>query len=165
MTCISESTESKDLEQSVLKVFEKLKVMVNPANVEDWQWIKTSNSSKKVIIKLSKRKDAAKIRSSKTELKGIDLSSIAIRGKVYISDSLCKYYKFLWKKFITLQSNQFIHFFWVTTCTVRLKAVENGRVHVITHLSYFRKTNYSAKKIRSNIFAYIFMFYFIFKNI
>ena len=39
--------------------------MVDSANVEDCHWIKTSNGSKKVIIKLSKQKDAAKIRSSK----------------------------------------------------------------------------------------------------
>ena len=65
MTGIQESIESKDLEQTVLKVFEKLKVMVDPANVEDCHWVKTSNGSKKVIIKLSKREDAAKIRSSK----------------------------------------------------------------------------------------------------
>ena len=44
--------------------------MVNPANVEDFQWIKTSNSSKKVIIKLSKREDAAKIQSSKKKSTG-----------------------------------------------------------------------------------------------
>ena len=31
--------------------------------------------------------------------------------------------------------NQFIFAFWGTNGTVRLKAVENGRVHLITHLS------------------------------
>ena len=30
--------------------------MVDPPNVEDYGWIKTSNDSKKVIIKLSKQK-------------------------------------------------------------------------------------------------------------
>ena len=46
-----------------------------------------------------------------------------------------KYYKSLWKKCKSLQSNQFIHAFWVTNGTVLLKAFENGRVHVITHLT------------------------------
>ena len=48
---------------------------------KDCHWIKTSNGSKKVIIKLSRRKDAAKIRSSKNKLKGMDLFSLGIRCK------------------------------------------------------------------------------------
>ena len=35
VTGISDCTESKDMEQTVLKVFEKLDVMVEPGNVED----------------------------------------------------------------------------------------------------------------------------------
>ena len=85
VTGIPDSTESKDLQQTVLKFFEKLEVMVDPTNVENCHWIK---------IKLWKRKDAAKIRSSNKKLKGMDLSSPGIRGKVYTDDILCKY---LWK--------------------------------------------------------------------
>ena len=40
-----------------------------------------------------------------------------------------------WKKCRSLQSNYFIPPFWVTNGTVRLKVIENGRVHIITHLS------------------------------
>ena len=87
-----------------------------------------------MIIKLWKQKDAAKIRSSEKKLKGMNLSSLGIRVKVYINDSLCKYYKLSWKKCQRLQRNHFIYASWVTNGTVRLKAVENGRVHVITHL-------------------------------
>ena len=47
VTGIPDSTESKDLEQTVLKVFEKLKEMVDPTNAEDCHCIKTSNGSKK----------------------------------------------------------------------------------------------------------------------
>ena len=70
VTGIPESSESKDLEQPVLKVSEKLEVMVDPANVEDCHWIKTSTGFKKGIIKLLKRRDAAKIRSSRKKLRG-----------------------------------------------------------------------------------------------
>ena len=74
------------------------------------------------------------MRSSKNKLMGMDLSSLGIRGKVYINDSLCKYCKFLWKKCKSLQSNQFIHAFWVNNGTMGLKPVENGRANIITHL-------------------------------
>ena len=65
VTGIPGSTESKDLEQTVLKIFEKLEVLMDSANFQDCNWIKTSSGSKKVIIKLSKQKRCCKIRSSK----------------------------------------------------------------------------------------------------
>ena len=65
----------------VLKVSEKLEVRVDPANVEDCHWIKTSNGSKKVTIKLLKQKDAAKIRTWKKKLKRMDLSSLESKAK------------------------------------------------------------------------------------
>ena len=111
VTGIPDSTESKDLEQTVLKVFEKLEVMVDTANIEDYHWIKTNSSSEKVIFKLSNQKDAAKIRSSKKKLKGMDLSSFGIRGKVYFNDNLCKYHKLLWEKVKAFsQTNLFMPF-------------------------------------------------------
>ena len=51
-------TETGELEETVLEVFEKFDVDFNPKIVEDCHWLKTRNSSKKIIIKLSKRKDA-----------------------------------------------------------------------------------------------------------
>ena len=35
---------------------------MDPANVEDCHWIKSSKDAKKVIVKLSRRRDAKKIR-------------------------------------------------------------------------------------------------------
>ena len=58
-------SEAGKLEETILKVFEKLDFNVDSKNVEDCHWLKTRNSSKKVIIKLSKRKDADKIRQVK----------------------------------------------------------------------------------------------------
>ena len=43
-------TEGDKLEETLLKVFEKLDVDVGPKNVEDCHWLKTRNSSKKVIM-------------------------------------------------------------------------------------------------------------------
>ena len=62
---IPSDTEAGKLEETLLKVFEKLDVDVDPKNVEDCHWLKTRNSSKRMIIKLSKRKDADKLRQIK----------------------------------------------------------------------------------------------------
>ena len=52
--------------------------MVDPSNVEDCHWIKPSKGAKKVIVKLSRRKDANKVRLFKKALKGVNLSSLGI---------------------------------------------------------------------------------------
>ena len=53
VTGIPNSTESMDLTKTV-KVFKKLQETVDPANADDRRWIKTSNDSTEVILKLLK---------------------------------------------------------------------------------------------------------------
>ena len=98
--------------------------MVDPSNIEDSNWIKPSKGARKVIVKLSRRKDANKIRLLKKCLKGMSLSSFGINS--------CTYYKMLWDKYRKLVSNKYIHSFWVTNGTIKLKTIENGRVYAIT---------------------------------
>ena len=62
---IPSNTEAGKLGETSLKFFGKLDVDLDPKNVEDCHWLKTRNSSTIVIIKLSKRKDADKIRQVK----------------------------------------------------------------------------------------------------
>ena len=39
----------------------------------------------------------------------------------------------LWRKGKKLWSSKYIHVFWLSNGTLRLKLTENGRVHIITH--------------------------------
>ena len=82
MTRVTDSTKFKDLEKTVLKAFRKLEVMADLVNVQDCHWLKSSSGFKKVTIKLSKRKYAAKLQSLKKNLNAMDLSSFGIREKV-----------------------------------------------------------------------------------
>ena len=92
---MSETIENKDIEGTVLDIFEKLDVMVEPSNVEDCHWIKFSEGAKKVIVNLSRRKEANKIRLLKKVLKGMNLSSLSINSAVNINNNSCTYYKML----------------------------------------------------------------------
>ena len=135
LTGIPETSDNNTLESTVLKIFERLEVKVDLSNVKDCHWISSKNGPKRVIVKVSKRKDASKICSSKRKLKDMDLTSIGITKPVYINDSLCTYYQMLWRKCKSLQTNKLIHSFWVTNESIRPRTVENGRTNVITHLS------------------------------
>ena len=85
---IPSDTKAGKLEETLQKVFEILDVNVDPKNVGDRHWLKTRNSSKKVKIKLSKRKDAGKIPQVKKNLKSLNLESMGISSTIFINFSL-----------------------------------------------------------------------------
>ena len=58
---VPESVTDNDLEGKVLKLLEKIDVEVHPDHIEACHWIKSNAGPKKVIIKMSRRKDADKI--------------------------------------------------------------------------------------------------------
>ena len=81
---------------------------------------------------MPRRKYADKIQREKKKLKCLDLSYIGINSAVFINDSLCRYYTNLWAKCKKLWLNKFIHGFWTSNGSIRLKLTENGNVCVIT---------------------------------
>ena len=111
ITGVPDSVSNDDLEKTTIKIFDKLDVGIDPSNIEDYHWFK-SNGSKIVIIKFDRRKDANLIRKNKSKLRGMNLCSVGINNPVFINDSLCSYYKMLWRKCKKLWSSKFIHAFW-----------------------------------------------------
>ena len=116
ITGVPGSFSNDDLEETTIKIFDKLDVAIDPSNIEDCHWLK-SNGPKKVIIKFARRKDANLIRKNKNKLKGMNLCLVGINNPVFINDSLCSYYKMLWRKCKKLWSNKYIHAFWVSNGT------------------------------------------------
>ena len=128
---VPESVTDNDLEGKVPNLIEKIDVEVHPDHIEACYLLKSNPGPKKVIIKMSRRKDADKIRRAKKKLKGLDLSSIGIDSVVFINDSDCRYYKNLWAKCKKLWLNKFIHGFWTSNGSIRLKLTETVNFRVI----------------------------------
>ena len=82
LTGIPETSDNNTMESTVLKILEKLKVKMNPSNVENCHWISSKTGPKQVIVKVSKRKDASKILSSKRKPKDMDPTTIGINNPV-----------------------------------------------------------------------------------
>ena len=57
-----------------------------------------------------------------------------VQGPVYINDSLCSYYKFLWSKCKSLRDGNFIHSFWVTNGSIRKKINESSQTQEVSHI-------------------------------
>ena len=113
------------LEDTALKFFKKLNVDIDSSNIRDCHWL-PGEGSKRVI---------KSIRKVQKHLKCMDLSSIGIRSTVYINDCLCKYYKIPWRKCKKLCVNKFIHSFWTSNGSIKLKLSDNGRSYIITHIN------------------------------
>ena len=109
-------------------------VEVDTENIESYHRLKGKESNGRVILKLSMRKDAAKIKLNKKKLKNIDHKELGLSSgtKVFINESLCGYYKLLWSKCKKLFLEKRIALFWVTNGTVKKKLL-NDQVRSITH--------------------------------
>ena len=131
ISVVPESVAVNNLGGKVLKLLEKIDPEVHADHIEACHWIKSNTGPKKFIIKMSRHKDADKIRRAKKKLTGLNLPSIGINLAVYINNSLCRYYKNLWAKCKKLWLNKFIHGFWTSNGFIRLKLTETGNVRVL----------------------------------
>ena len=132
---IPDSISNNNLEETVLKIFNETGVTVNSRDVEAYHRQNQKVNPKKVIIKLSKRKDVARVMNNKKKLKSMKPQNIGLPSgcKVYINESLCKYYKYLWWKCKLLQTRGSIQSFWVTNGSIRIRH-QNDEVTSVTHI-------------------------------
>ena len=95
---IPEFIQDDGLEDCVTKIFNECNTSVDPANIEPYHRLKSKARPKKVIIKLSKRKDVFNILQCKKKLKSVDITKVGLpQGSlVFTNQSLCSYYKYLW---------------------------------------------------------------------
>ena len=131
---IPESVSDNALEDKIQGVLCAIDAEVETKNIESCHRLKGKGSKGRVILKLSQRKDAEKIKSNKKKLKNIDHRKIWFSSgtKVFINESLYGYYKLLWSKCKKIFLEKKIALFWVTNGTVKLKLL-NVQVRSITH--------------------------------
>ena len=127
ITGIPDSIGNDDLEETTIKIFDKLDVAIDPSKTEDCHWLK-SNGPKKVIIKFARRKDANLIRKNKNKLKGMNLCSIGVNNPVFTKIASVHITRCYGEN-----AKNSIHAFWVSNGILRLKLTASGRVYVITH--------------------------------
>ena len=103
--------------------------------VEDRHRMPYKGSPKKIILKLSRRKDSRLVLLNKEKLKQLKPESLSLPAhvKTYINESLCPYYKKLWIKCTKLWDAKRILSFWVSNGSIRVKLV-NENNSIITRL-------------------------------
>ena len=73
---------------------------------------------------------------NKKKLKNLSNEELGVEtnSKVFVNESLCKYYKLLWSQCKSLWNDKMIFAFWTTNGSLKLKFRQDGRVHTISHL-------------------------------
>ena len=95
----------------------------------------------KVIDKFLRRKDCDQVMSVKTDLRKVKLEDILLRGIncIFISLSLCPYYRMLWSKSKRLLDLGKINNFYVSSGKIKIRIQENSKPLSITHVEDFKK--------------------------
>ena len=86
-------------DNEVCSVCKKIGVDVSVDNIEACHLLKSDNKNK-IIAKFSKRKDCQAVLENKKKLKNLSSEEIGVEtsSKVFVNESLCKYYKLLWSQ-------------------------------------------------------------------
>ena len=137
---IPDSIPNNNLEETVLKNFNEIGVTVNSRDVEACHRLNPKANPKKVIIKLSKRKYVARTMNNKKKLKSMKPQNIGLPSgrKVYMNESLYKYYKNLCWKCKLLQTRGSIQSSWVTNRSIRIRH-QNDEVTFVTHIEHLER--------------------------
>ena len=118
---ISDIIPNNNLEETVQNIFSETSVTIDSRDVDVYHRLNQPANPKKVIIKLLKRQDnVARVMKNKKKLKSMKPQNIGLPSscKIYINESLCKYYKYLWWKCKLLQTCGNIQSLWVTNGSV-----------------------------------------------
>ena len=134
MAGIPSSVSDDSLENKVLKIFDKLGVPINPNNIEACHRMK--KDSDRSIVKFNKRKDYQQVMRVKKDLKNMAFTDIdlPVGTTLYLNESLCSYYRWLWANCKTLRNAYIIHSFFTVNGTVKVKVSESDKPRTITHL-------------------------------
>ena len=144
---IPKSVANDDLESKVCEILSDIGVIINENRIEACHRLKNDRT----IIKFSSRKDCVNTLKNRSKLKKVDKKKLGLGedDKIYINESLCPEYRFLFWKCRLLAGVNKIHSFWTFNGTVKIKLSEDGRIISITHVKDLEKlfpdTDFSKK--------------------
>ena len=90
---------------------------------------------KRVIVKFVNRKYAEALLKDKKRISGKSFGHLHVTNKIFLSVSLCPYYRFIWGKCKDLQRQGKVHHVFCLGGIVCIKLSENGSPVKLHHIS------------------------------
>ena len=124
--------------QISFEVFSKVGCEILSCDIETCHLFSNND---RVIVKFFRRKDCDQVMSVKRDLRKVKLEDILLRGSncIFISLSLCPYYRMLWSKSKRLLDLGKINNFYVSSGKIKIRLQENRKPLAITHAGDFKK--------------------------
>ena len=126
---ISKEIPDEDLENNVIEICKNSNIIINPADIESChrlpQGRNITTDNKCVMVKFVNRKHSELMLRSK--------KSISSKSKLYISHSLCPYYRYIWGKCKDLQRKGKVSKVFCLGAIVTIRVTENGPPMKILH--------------------------------
>ena len=135
---IPRSVEDNALESTLCKIFDKVGMEINQNHIEACHRVGRQGNA---IVKFTKRKDCQHLLKIKKKLSKLTFEDINLARdtKIFVNQSLCAYYRFLWSKSKPLHKMGLIFGYFVSNGTIKIRKQENGPTISITHVSGFEK--------------------------
>ena len=119
----------EDLENNVIEICKNSNIIINPADIEGCHHLPQGRNSttenKRMMVKFVNRKYSEFMLHSR--------KSISSKSKVYISHSLCPYYRYIWGKCKDLQRKGKLSQVFCLGAVVTIRVTENGLPLKILH--------------------------------
>ena len=126
---ISNEVSDQNLEQTVIGICKDSGIEVNPLDIEGCHRLplgrNATNTTKRVIVKFVNRKHSEAMLQRKKDINQ--------KSKVFVSHSLCPYYRFLWGKCKELQRKGRINQVFCLGAIVTVRIAENSSAIKILH--------------------------------
>ena len=119
----------------VCQIVQSLDCNVNKEDLDSCHWLKDKEP---VIIKFCRRKDGEKVLKAKNNLQKLNITNLDLpEGSViFVSQSLCSYYRLLWSASKELHGKGKIFGWQVSNGSIKTKLLENSRPIYISFIVY-----------------------------
>ena len=126
-----------NLEKVVIDICHDSDVEIEPKDIERCHRLPVSgysrDSNKRVIVKFINRKHPEAMLRNKKSISNKDFSHLNVHGKVFVSVSLCPYYRYIWGKCKDLQRRGKIYQVFCLGGTIAVKVTKRSSARKIFH--------------------------------
>ena len=126
-----------NLEKVVVDICHDSGLKIEPKDIEGCHRLSVSrysrDSNKRVIIKFVNRKHLQTLLQNKKIISSKDFSHLNVHGNVFVSVSLCPYYRYIWGKCKDLQRRGKIYQVFCRGGTIAVQVIERKSAREIFH--------------------------------
>ena len=130
---IPSSVKNDQLEDKVCEILKSIDCEVPPNKIEACHRLKNNQT----IIKFSSRKDCNNVLRNRSKLKDTDKTPLGFDEDqaIFINESLCPEYRFLFWKCRLLAKSSKIHSYWTFNGVIKIRVTDGGKINAITHVT------------------------------